>query len=234
MVCFTYPTFAEFHMLAYLFDFDGTLVDSAPDLTRALDLALARAGLPAVGLERGTRMVGHGAGKLVERALKYTTGDQSLTMESPLTKLLLSVFLEIYEPLCAETSLLYPGAIETLRKLKKNNKFLALVTNKPRRFTEIMLPVFGLNGLFDSVVCGDDLSTKKPDPEMVEKVLNEFDISATDACLVGDSMADLGAAKRAGVAFILVSFGYSGDLDVHKSGADLVIDHLSEVLSYDA
>ena len=71
-------------MQAYLFDFDGTLVDSAPDLTRALDLALARAGLPGVGLELGTQMVGHGAGKLVERAVQHVTQDQSIRMESPL------------------------------------------------------------------------------------------------------------------------------------------------------
>ena len=221
-------------MQAYLFDFDGTLVDSAPDLTRALDTALVRAGLPAIGLELGRSMVGHGAGKFVERALRYSTGDQSLTMDSPFAKLLLSTFLEVYQPICAETSSLYPGAIETLSKLKDNEKYVALVTNKPRRFTEIMLPALRLDNIFDYVICGDDLSSKKPDPAMVEKVLCVSKIIPASACLVGDSRADLGAARQSGVASILVSFGYSGDLNVHNAGADLVIDHLSDVLLYDA
>ena len=102
-------------MQAYLFDFDGTLIDSAPDLTRALDRALERAGLPGVGLELGTQMVGHGAGALVEQAVRYVTNDDSFMMKSPLCRLLLSVFLEEYEPICAETSALYSGATESSR-----------------------------------------------------------------------------------------------------------------------
>ena len=104
-------------MQTYLFDFDGTLVDSAPDLTRALDLALGRAGLPGVGLELGTQMVGHGAGTLVERAVRHVTGESNVTMDSPLCRLLLSVFLEEYETLCTETSVLYPGAIQVIQTL---------------------------------------------------------------------------------------------------------------------
>ena len=126
-------------MRAYLFDFDGTLVDSAPDLTTALDMALAKADLPGVGLELGTSMVGHGAGKLVERALHYTTGDTSLTIDSPFGKLLLSTFLDLYEPICADRSVLFPDALNTLKSLKERKKKVALVTNKPRHFTELML-----------------------------------------------------------------------------------------------
>lgn len=218
-------------MQAYLFDFDGTLVDSAPDLTRALDYALARAGLPGVGLEAGKQMVGHGAGKLVERALRQTTGDPDITMDSPLARLTLSVFLEMYEPICAEHSVLYPGALETLQTLKARGHRLGLVTNKPRRFVNLMLPVYGIEPLFDTVVAGDDLATKKPDPAMVHQALSELGVAPADACLVGDSIADLGAAKNAGVASILVTFGYAGDLDVRHAGADRVIESLTELLA---
>lgn len=218
-------------MQAYLFDFDGTLVDSAPDLTRALDYALARAGLPGVGLEAGKQMVGHGAGKLVERALRQTTGDPDITMDSPLARLTLSVFLEMYEPICAEHSVLYPGALETLQTLKARGHRLGLVTNKPRRFVNLMLPVYGIEPLFDTVVAGDDLATKKPDPAMVHQALGELGVAPADACLVGDSIADLGAAKNAGVASILVTFGYAGDLDVRHAGADRVIESLTELLT---
>lgn len=218
-------------MQAYLFDFDGTLVDSAPDLTRALDIALARAGLPGVGLDAGKRMVGHGAGKLVERALRQTTGDPLITMDSPLAKLLLSVFMEVYEPICAEHSILYPGALETLETLKARGHRLGLVTNKPRRFVNLMLPVYGIEPLFDTIVAGDDLPTKKPDPAMVHQALGELGIVPAEACLVGDSIADLGAAKSAGVQSILVTFGYHGDLDVRHAGAERVIEALTELLA---
>jgi len=221
-------------MQAYLFDFDGTLVDSAPDLTRALDLALNRAGLPGVGLELGKQMVGHGAGKLVERAVQQVTNEQNVTMESPLCRLLLSVFLEEYEPICAETSVLYPGAMDLIHTLKDQGKKVGLVTNKPRRFVELMLPAFNLHDAFDSIVAGDDLPTKKPQPDMVHRALSDLDCAPHEACLVGDSKADLGAAKAAGVASILVSFGYAGDLNVHDCGADRVIHDLMELLGNDA
>lgn len=221
-------------MQAYLFDFDGTLVDSAPDLTRALDLALNRAGLPGVGLELGKQMVGHGAGKLVERAVQHVTNEQNVKMESPLCRLLLSVFLEEYEPICAETSVLYPGAMDLIHTLKDQGKKVGLVTNKPRRFVELMLPAFNLHDAFDSIVAGDDLPTKKPQPDMVHRALSDLDCAPHEACLVGDSKADLGAAKAAGVASILVSFGYAGDLNVHDCGADRVIHDLMELLGNDA
>lgn len=220
-------------MQAYLFDFDGTLVDSAPDLTRALDNALQRAGLPGVGLEAGTQMVGQGASKLVERAAQYATGDLSLTKDSPLCRLLLSVFFEQYEITCTETSFLYPGALETIRTLKSRGKKIGLVTNKPRRFVELMLPAFDLHGMFEVVVSGDDLQTKKPEPDMVYQALSELDVAPEHACLVGDSRADFGAAQASGVSSILVNFGYAGDFDVMQAGADRVINELLELILYD-
>lgn len=220
-------------MQAFLFDFDGTLVDSAPDLTRALDSALARAGLPGVGLELGTKMVGQGAGKLVEYALCHVTQDKDITMEDPFCHLLLSVFLEEYEIVCAETSKLYPGAIEVITTLKEQGKQVGLVTNKPRRFVDLMLPVLNLHNVFDSIVAGDDLLTKKPDPAMVYKALADMGIAPASACLVGDSKADLGAAKAAGVTSILVSFGYAGSLKIYDCGADRVINHLMDLVIND-
>ena len=220
-------------MQAYLFDLDGTLVNSAPDLTRALDIALGRAGLPGVGLELGTQMVGRGASKLIERAAQHATGDLSLTTESPLCRLLLSVFFEQYEMICTETSFLYPGAMETIHTLKSRGKKIGLVTNKPRRFVELMLPVLDLHEIFEVVVAGDDLLTKKPEPEMVYEALRELSVAPQHAALVGDSRADLGAAQAAGVSSILVNFGYAGDLDVNQAGADRVINELPELLFHD-
>ena len=160
--------------------------------------------------------------------------DITMTMEDPFCRLLLSVFLEEYEIVCAETSKLYPGAIEVITTLKDQGKQVGLVTNKPRRFVDLMLPALNLYNVFDSIVAGDDLLTKKPAPDMVYRALADMGTTPASACLVGDSKADLGAAKAAGVKSILVSFGYAGDLKVHDCGADRVINHLMELVSNDA
>ena len=107
------------------------------------------------------------------------------------------------------------------------------MTNKPRRFVELMLPAFRLQNAFDSIVAGDDLPTKKPEPDMVRKALADLGRAPHEACLIGDSKADLGAAKAAGVTSILVSFGYAGDLDVYHCGADRVIHDLMELIVND-
>ena len=125
-------------------------------ILRALDRALERAGLPGVGLKLGTQMVGHGAGALVEQAVRHVTNDDTITMKSPLCRLLLSVFLEEYEPICAETSVLYSGATESSRHLTPREAG-RLVTNKPRRFVELMLPAFVckmcLTALLRAMIC---------------------------------------------------------------------------------
>ncbi|MDB4021842.1 HAD-IA family hydrolase [Litorivicinus sp.] len=221
-------------MQAYLFDFDGTLVDSAPDLVGALDAALNRAGLSGVGLEAGKQMVGNGSGTLVERALRAATADPTIKIDSAFGKLMLSVFLESYELTCTDASVLYPGAIEALQGLKLRGKQLGLVTNKPRKFVDLMLPALGIETFFDSIVAGDDLLTKKPEPEMVLKALAELNVDSKDACLIGDSRADLGAAKRAGIFSILVSFGYHGNLDIAEAGAGRIIGRLTDLLNDDA
>ena len=118
------------------------------------------------------------------------------SMKSPLCRLLLSVFLEEYEPICAETSALYSGATEVIETLKAEGKQVGLVTNKPRRFVELMLPAFGLQDAFDSIVAGDDLPTKKPEPDMVHKALADLGRAPHEACLIGDSKADLGQPRR--------------------------------------
>ena len=227
MFCLSNPWVKRVNL--YLFDFDGTLVDSAPDLVRALNLALAKAGLPAVSLADGTRMVGHGSAKLVERALQATTGDPAITADSPLARIVLSVFIELYGPICTETSRLYPGALETLEALAARGCQLGLVTNKPREFVDYMLRPLGLDERFQVVVAGDDLATKKPAPEMVLHALQLLSVPANQACLVGDSIADLAAAQAAGVTPILVRYGYHGDLDVDASGVR-VIDQLTELV----
>jgi phosphoglycolate phosphatase len=125
---------------------------------------------------------------------------------------------------------LYPGALEVLDALASQGKQLGMVTNKPRRFVERMVPALGLESVFDVIVAGDDLPMKKPNPDMVWHALQQLECAPEAACLIGDSQADLGAAQASGVASILVSFGYSGDLDVRAAGASRVIDQLMDLL----
>ena len=140
--------------------------------------------------------------------------------------------LEEYEPICAETSALYSGATEVIETLKAEGKQVGLVTNKPRRFVELMLPAFGLQDAFDSIVAGDDLPTKKPEPDMVHKALAIWAELRTKPVSLVIAKQTWGQPRRQG-HLNLVSFGYAGDLNVYHCGANRVIQNLMELIVND-
>jgi len=211
-----------------LFDLDGTLVDSAPDLVGACNRVLKVLDRPPITLENGRRWIGHGARQLLERAI---TGKVDGKAPGELLDEAYQHFLQFYgEAICLESKL-YPAIIQTLSSLQESGHRLACVTNKPAAFTRPLLDAFDLSGYFDPIVSGDDLARKKPDPLPLQYVLDQWHLSANDCLMVGDSESDCSAALACGMPVVLVSYGYSQGRNLAALGPDAVIDSIGEILT---
>ena len=207
----------------FLFDFDGTLIDSAPDLIWSLDSALKTHGIPPIGLEKGRNLIGSGAVKMIEKALEISDLSYPPAKQADLFVDLTKDFFSIYKRECTTRSLLFPGIFEMLISLNKKHKRLGLVTNKSRHFIELMIPFYGLQDLFEVIVCGDDLPQRKPHPLMIFKACEICQVSLKEAVLIGDSIADVGAAMAAEINLCLVSYGYSDFEKLINSGESWLV-----------
>jgi phosphoglycolate phosphatase len=205
---------------AIVFDFDGTLVDSAPGLAHALNRLLGELGCAPLDLATVTTMVGDGAAKLVERGLAH--GGLATAHEH------VERFLALYGAAPAYRTAAVPGALGVLDELRAAGCRTAVCTNKPQAMTEAILAALSLADRFDAVVGGDTVLHKKPDPEHVLTCLERLAVPPDRAVMVGDSCNDLLAARGAGVPVVLVSYGYSRD-PVRGLGADAVIGRLDEL-----
>jgi len=216
-----------------MFDLDGTLVDSAPDIALSMNKVLQQLDLPTRELQQYRDWIGNGAGRLLKRAL---TGQVDGEPPKNLFKQAHELFFDIYERHINVESMMYPGALEGLTALRDQAYILACVTNKPRRFTPPLLEAFGIDQMFDYLICGDDLSVKKPDPQVLQSILKQTKLSPMQAVMVGDSASDIKAAKSANMKSFCVSYGYhQGNLSgkgVDALGADYIIDSIAELPRY--
>lgn len=208
---------------AILFDLDGTLIDSAPDIVAILNRVLSELGLPAIPYEQGRVMIGRGAKVLLQRA--FTAINHPMEqLDGALTR-----FLELYRD---EESLrlttLYPGARELLQRLAEQGHPLGLVTNKPMAPTRTVLNHFGITELFGTIYGGDVQEERKPAPFMLLAALKDLDRSPRSAVMLGDTDNDVLAAKAAGVPVIGVSFGYSVR-PIAELEPDAIVDALDQV-----
>lgn len=208
---------------AVVFDLDGTLIDSAAELRQALNGALGGLGRRALTVPEVVGMIGDGIVKLTERALAATG--------APLTDTALDRAVVAVKEAYAELppSSLYAGARETLTGLAARGIALALCTNKPIDATERLLDQLEIAALFQAVAGGDSYPTKKPDPMPVRGLLARLGVAPAAGAMVGDSSNDIKAGQAAGLTTIAVSYGYSL-VPAGALGADLVVDHLPEVL----
>lgn len=209
---------------AIIFDLDGTLIDSAPDLRRACNKLLAMHQRRSITMEETKKFVGNGAAKLVERAFGATGALPEPGEIAALTE----EFLACYAGHEADETQPYPAVMEVLDQLMGQGYRLALCTNKPKAPTENLLRDLGMAGFFELVLGGDELARKKPDPQMIHYVLDKMDVMAADAVMVGDSPNDIDAAKNAGVRNIAVSYGYR-KVPVGQLGADYIVDHFRDL-----
>ena len=207
-----------------IFDLDGTLVDSAPDIAEAANAAFAPLGVPAFPVDDIKAMIGGGSAVLIERAVK--AAGLPATPESHAA--ILARFMSVYAEVSALGRGLYPGARELLTELRAAGIKTALCTNKPAPITTIAVRALGLEALLDHVLGASDAIAKKPDPAMLHACCRAVGVQPREAVMVGDSGADNGAARAAGCKIVLVDFGYS-KAPVASLGPDAIISHLSEL-----
>lgn len=209
-----------------MFDLDGTLLDSVPDLAAAVDRMLAALGRPPAGAERVRLWVGNGARVLVRRALAGRLDHAGV--DETETERALELFMAAYAE-CHALTRVYPGVVETLDRLQAAGVLLALITNKPQRFLPGLLADQGLDGYFRWLVGGDTLAQQKPDPAALFWVMDKAGVAAADALFVGDSRNDVRAAYAAGVTCVALSYGYNHGEPIAAERPALVLDDLRQL-----
>lgn len=209
---------------AILFDLDGTLIDSAPDLTRSVNAILAREGLGPLEVEAVRNMIGNGIRKLVERAFE-ACGVALQTHE--LDEHEASMVIIYAHNLTVET-ILYPTVRDALAQVQRRGIRMGVVTNKPIGATRAILSHFGIVDSFGAIIGGDEDIPRKPAPDPLWAALDQLDVMRDQAVMVGDSAADVAAARAAGMSVVAVGGGYS-KTPAEALGADHAIGSLAEL-----
>ena len=186
-----------------VFDLDGTLVDSLPDLHAAVNLALAEHGLPERSIEEVRRAIGDGARLLIARSMAPDSSDEEIDR-------VWASFREHYKRVCRDRSFLIPGAREFLeaRGADSQRPRMAILTNKPQEPTDLLVSHFGLGRWIDRAVGGDTPLGRKPDPAALLDLMTESGATPSTTLMIGDGPADLAVARAAGVPAVLLATGY--------------------------
>ena len=211
--------------LSVVFDLDGTLVESAPDLMATANELLTRRGRSEVTLDQVRHMVGKGARALMDGAMA-ATGDHATPAE---LDEMLPEFLRYYGAHIADHSHTFPGVIDVLRQLKSEGCLLAVCTNKFEHLSRSLLEHLAILDFFDDIVGSDTLFVRKPNPGHILGTLERIGGTPEHAIMVGDSANDIDAAIAAGVKSVAVTFGYT-DKPAEELGADVVISKFSDLI----
>lgn len=204
-----------------VFDLDGTLVDSAPDLCGVVNDMLHQHGRVILDMDDIRKMVGDGAAKLIERGFGATGG-----LPAPLPDLTRE-FISLYEARIARETRPFPGVVETLERFKAAGLKMGVCTNKTTHLSKRLLDELDLSRFFPVVVGGDG-PARKPDRRHLEVTMQELAAKAGESLMVGDSMNDVAVARNAGVKVVAVTFGYT-TIPPRELGADVVIDRFEEL-----
>jgi phosphoglycolate phosphatase len=209
-----------------VFDLDGTLVDTAPDLIGTLNVLLAREGVAPLALPQARAMIGQGARALIARG--FEAGGLGASLDAARLARLFDDFIAHYRGRIAEESRPFDGVAEALDALAAADARLAVCTNKRTDLSIALLEALGMAGRFAAIVGADRASAPKPAAAHLLETLALAGGRADRAVMVGDSASDAGAARAAGAALVLVSFGYT-DTPAVELGADALIDHFDEL-----
>ena len=208
----------------FIFDLDGTLVDTAPDFKNSINYMLNELNESEVSLEEIRNWVGYGARELIRR----TVVDKNIPHDEQKIEEMLKIFLLHYTHNIDDDSVLFNNVKNVLEFLKNNGIKLAVCTNKMERLSNILLEKLNVLHMFDYLVGGDSLSKSKPDPFPLLNICEKLNTKISDSIMIGDSVTDLNAGKGAGMPVVLVSYGYTDNKDIYNE-ADLVINDFSQL-----
>ncbi len=214
-----------------MFDFDGTLIDSVPDLADATNAMLQQLGKSTYSLDTIKKWVGNGAGMLVERALSGSVEIHDNLLAADVEQAV-SLFYEAYAAHDSSKTTVYPDVDSGLRQLKEAGYTLALVTNKPIRFVPEILDSLNWTPLFDMVLGGDSLPVKKPDPAPLLHVCETLKFERAQAVMIGDSINDIYAGQQANIDTIGLSYGYNYGKDISESNPNLIFNNFADLIEF--
>ena len=203
-----------------VFDLDGTLIDSLPDVLASLNLLLAAEKRRPLRIQELHNLVGRGVYPMIEGA--YSMTGKAITSPSELENAV-HCYINNYKTNPVEHTVVFPNVIETLGSLKKDGFCMGICTNKPYEMTLLVLEGLGIDVFFDGVTGGDNLPFNKPDPRHILTTLEKMKSEAHRAVMVGDSWVDVKAGHNAGLPVIAVNYGYS-ERPMESLNADRVID----------
>ena len=215
-----------------MFDLDGTLVETAPEIMDATNDTLRRFDLAEVTQQQVNDWIGHGTRELLIQALAHSGNTPvSAVRASASLNLIAYEFDKHYQTRCGTRSQLYPQVRETLTALRARGVKTAVVTNKEGRYTATVLDAHQLTPLLDCVVSGDTLPTKKPNPAGIDHCLAQFGVTKDRALFVGDSSIDVATARNGGVAVWALPYGYNMGETIESCNPDRVIADCSALLN---
>ena len=208
---------------AIIFDLDGTLIDSAPDLGNALNKTLNEIDRPELELSLIRNLVGDGAVALIKRGLEASGGIQGHDIEA-----LRSRFLDIYDEILLENTKLFPRALNSLNQLKNSGFPLAICTNKPEKPAKRILEGLKIENLFQVITGGDTFNFRKPAPRHLIKTIENTSRDKNFAIMIGDSENDISPAIKIKIPSIAVSFGYSNK-KIEDLKSDLILNDFNDL-----
>ena len=211
--------------LTIVFDLDGTLVDTAPDLIDTLNVVLAHEGLPAVDYATARNMIGGGARRMIESGLRF----EGRAFSGSDVDRMFSDFIAHYSAHIADRSRVFPGLAEALDHLADRNCRLAVCTNKLEQLSRQLLDALGLAPRF-AAICGQDtFGIQKPDPEILHRTIQAAGGELRRAVMIGDSGTDIATARAADIPVVAVDFGYS-ETPIATLRPDRLISHFDELI----
>lgn len=218
----------KFKVKAVLIDLDGTLINTAPEIARAINSMLVSLNKPAIEEKQIAAYIGEGAQVLIKRCLTGQLDGEPALAEYEQAQ---PLFFEYYAKIVTESKP-YPQVLESLQAFKKAGYRLACVTNKPDRFTVPLLESSHLLQYFECVVSGDTLARKKPAPDQIFYICEKMAVAIDEVVLIGDSKTDIAAARNAACFIFTVPYGYNQGAEIASNEVDAMINHIGEALDF--
>jgi phosphoglycolate phosphatase len=207
-----------------VFDLDGTLIDTAPDLIDTLNVVFAREGLQPVAYETARNLIGGGARTMIARGIE----SEGRILEPKKLEQMFDDFITYYSAHVADRSRPFPGLVDALDALAAGGHRFAVCTNKLEGLSVLLLEKLALADRFETICGQDTFGIQKPDPEILRRTISAAGGTAEHAIMIGDSSTDICTARAAGVPVIAVDFGYT-DRPVSEFGPDLIISHFAQL-----